>query len=742
MSKERIIGIDFGTSTTVIRVKNYDEYGQPVGGELHKDMISFDERPLVPSVICCFNDVYSFGYDAEYKSGKRNAKMFYNFKIQLQSDNPDEKEQAEQLIKKYFKYLYNNFEQHLNSGALGGDDTSVNKTIVSYPVKWDSEMSDFMIKTAKEANFENVTGMDEAEAAIRAVTVQCKSVIKKSGLLKDGQASNIMLIDMGAGTTDIVICKYTPGDDIKNEILTTWPQSGNILFGGQEMDEILKEYVISKFPKENQEEMRKAISIAKVKEWKENDISKAIASYEVVEDFAEADIIAYYRDIDFENIYLDRTEFEKLFHDYMSNFVKLISGAIEDSGISAEDIDLVVLTGGHSNWYFVKDLLLGKNEHFESLGLTKIIDNPNRILSVALPQETVALGLVYSKISGKIPKEEKDLDDPAAICNLAYRYYNGTGGMKRNLMKAIQLYKKAADMGNMKAVYNLGVCYYEKSDWKKAFLFFKKASTEGGMCEATFNMGVCFQNGEGISKNENVALELYKRAYEEGYSEAKKYYDMLFIKNSSKQQTVGTTQDGQTIWRCPICGYEYIGEELPNDFVCPICKHPSLEMENIMKILEYAMCLYDKTYPKKDYAYGKIYIGSHIPKDETEKFLLNFDLPFISDQKYICYSNMESVSNKTSNDKYNGFLITDTVLYRFERSQEINFYMLIQDIKEVVIDNNDSDFYRIFIIDNDENRHLFLEEIKIGELTADEEKNVKLIYVFLKNLIEFIKNGN
>lgn len=26
-------------------------------------------------------------------------------------------------------------------------------------------------------------------------------------------------------------------------------------------------------------------------------------------------------------------------------------------------------------------------------------------------------------------------------------------------------------------------------------------------------------------------------------------------------------------WRCTICNYVYEGEELPPDFICPICKH-------------------------------------------------------------------------------------------------------------------------------------------------------------------------
>ncbi len=34
-------------------------------------------------------------------------------------------------------------------------------------------------------------------------------------------------------------------------------------------------------------------------------------------------------------------------------------------------------------------------------------------------------------------------------------------------------------------------------------------------------------------------------------------------------------------WRCRICGYVYEGEELPEDFVCPICKHGPEDFERI-----------------------------------------------------------------------------------------------------------------------------------------------------------------
>ena len=33
-----------------------------------------------------------------------------------------------------------------------------------------------------------------------------------------------------------------------------------------------------------------------------------------------------------------------------------------------------------------------------------------------------------------------------------------------------------------------------------------------------------------------------------------------------------TTEKGQTAWICTVCGYVYYGEELPEDFKCPICQ--------------------------------------------------------------------------------------------------------------------------------------------------------------------------
>ncbi len=41
------------------------------------------------------------------------------------------------------------------------------------------------------------------------------------------------------------------------------------------------------------------------------------------------------------------------------------------------------------------------------------------------------------------------------------------------------------------------------------------------------------------------------------------------------------TQPKKNGYVCKICGYVYEGDELPDDFICPICKHPASDFEKL-----------------------------------------------------------------------------------------------------------------------------------------------------------------
>ena len=54
------------------------------------------------------------------------------------------------------------------------------------------------------------------------------------------------------------------------------------------------------------------------------------------------------------------------------------------------------------------------------------------------------------------------------------------------------------------------------------------------------------------------------------------------IKPKPELKSSENNSDKNTVWRCSICGYEYEGEELPENFVCPVCGHTAEVFEKIV----------------------------------------------------------------------------------------------------------------------------------------------------------------
>lgn len=55
------------------------------------------------------------------------------------------------------------------------------------------------------------------------------------------------------------------------------------------------------------------------------------------------------------------------------------------------------------------------------------------------------------------------------------------------------------------------------------------------------------------------------------------YYQSNVKPKPQAQKAEGTKKK----WVCKICGYTHEGEELPEDFICPWCKHPAEDFELI-----------------------------------------------------------------------------------------------------------------------------------------------------------------
>jgi len=413
MSDYTVVGIDFGTSTTVVKVRNYFEAGT-TPADCHA--LQFNNSNSLPTLIYEAGDgrLY-FGKEAQTrKSGEESGsegQLYENFKMRLVDENPDTAKKAKELTQKFFEHIYSRFnEERANLGVLPEV-----RTCISYPVKWEAGTKLFMIECAEKAGFTKVEGADEATAAIYASIPNNLENLQKAGVIYLDKPVNVMMLDMGAGTSDIAIFNFKIGGDGKlvSGEKVTWPPINKNNCGGREIEEYMSgelENYIKKISKKDEikENIRNQIKDS-VKGWKEDHLSPKLKDRgdvgipnRLLETVKIRQDDGIYENIQFDKI--DRQRFESITGEHWKQLRDLIDGALRSAIASkklsaftgAADIDLIILTGGHSKWYGVSEFIKGeKFAGCEPINFTKIRNNPSaRILQEPSPQETVALGLV------------------------------------------------------------------------------------------------------------------------------------------------------------------------------------------------------------------------------------------------------------------------------------------------------------------------------------------------------------
>ena len=121
-------------------------------------------------------------------------------------------------------------------------------------------------------------------------------------------------------------------------------------------------------------------------------------------------------------------------------------------------------------------------------------------------------------------KRACEFDSNIGCNNLGYIYGNAEG-VELDLEKSIYYYTQACEKDYALACLNLGGLFKEgwygaKIDNRRAFTYFKKASTLDTDGEGYYELGQMYKEGLGTVKNETKAKELFQQACEEGYEDA------------------------------------------------------------------------------------------------------------------------------------------------------------------------------------------------------------------------------
>ena len=119
-------------------------------------------------------------------------------------------------------------------------------------------------------------------------------------------------------------------------------------------------------------------------------------------------------------------------------------------------------------------------------------------------------------------KEIAKKGDALAQNNLATMYFHGYG-IEKNLIQALNWYKRSAEQGFAPAQSVLAIMYFLGDGTEKNLiqaLNWYKRSAEQGFAPAQYELAVMYYNGEGTNKDLNLAYIWMERSAEQGFAPA------------------------------------------------------------------------------------------------------------------------------------------------------------------------------------------------------------------------------
>jgi molecular chaperone DnaK len=211
----------------------------------------------------------------------------------------------------------------------------VTQAVITVPAYFNDSQRQATKDAGKIAGLEVLRIINEPTAAALAYGVD----------KADGKDRKVAVYDLGGGTFDVSIIEIANVEGDKQiEVLST---NGDTFLGGEDFDQRIMDYLVDEFKKEQGVDLKKdMLSLQRLKEAAEKakiELSSS-AQTEVNLPYITADASGPKH----MNIKLTRAKFESLVDELIQRSLEPCRIALKDAGVSASDIDEVILVGGQT----------------------------------------------------------------------------------------------------------------------------------------------------------------------------------------------------------------------------------------------------------------------------------------------------------------------------------------------------------------------------------------------------------
>ncbi len=358
----KIIGIDLGTTNSVVSVME--------GGEA-KVIPNAEGGRTTPSVVSFKGDDISVGEVA-----KRQQITNPNTVSSIKRHMGDANHKVDIQGKKYTpQQISAMILQNLKKTAEDYLGAQVTQAVITVPAYFNDAERQATKDAGKIAGLEVKRIINEPTAAALAY-----------GIDKTDKEQTVLVFDLGGGTFDVSILRLADGTF---EVIST---AGNNKLGGDDFDELIMNYLVSEFKKENGVDLSKdKMAVQRLKDAAEKakkELSGVTSSQISLPFITMGQSGPLHLEMN-----LSRSKFNELTSDLVDKCQQPVRRALSDAKLTPKDIDQVLLVGGSTRIPAVQDLVkkeLGKE--------------PNRSVN---PDEVVAMGAAIQ--GGVLAGDVKDI---------------------------------------------------------------------------------------------------------------------------------------------------------------------------------------------------------------------------------------------------------------------------------------------------------------------------------------------